>query len=98
MTKYPFFYLVYHFSFFIRGIVSLLLGFSTRIFSKNPLKKFQVHTAVNTSSRWKRFYTKTMIRVFNKGVKGRGGGPWSSIFKEGEGVKGTPPYISVYYY
>lgn len=39
-----------------------------------------------------------MIRVFNKGVKGRGGGPWSSIFKEGEGVKGIPPYISVYYY
>ena len=72
------------------------------IFHKNFLqksfKKFQVHTAVNTSSRWKRFYTKTMICVFNKGVKGRGGGPWSSIFKEGEGVKGIPPYISVYYY
>lgn len=29
-----------------------------------------------------------MICVFNKGVKGRGGGPWSSIFKEGEGGKG----------
>ena len=61
------------------------------IFHKNFLqksfKKLQAHTAVNTSSSGKRFNTRTMIHVSDKGVKGRGGGPWSSLFKGKERVK-----------
>ena len=59
------------------------------IFHKNFLqksfKKLQVHTAVNTSSRWKTFNTKTMIHVFDKEVKGRGEVHGVHYLREGRG-------------